>query len=282
MSAAPSVSPAAGRALRGARRRSGSQQARLVKLVGVPAVFVVVVVVWEALVHLFDVPPVILPPPSAISGALVRGFQSGLFVQSLWITTVETVLGFLIGAVTGIVLGGIIAQLPVLEVLAYPYIVAFQAVPKMAIAPLLVIWLGFGIESKVAVAAMVAFFPILVNTIEGLKAADRQRIDMLRSFDASEWQIFRMVKVPSALPFVFAGLDVGAVLAVLGAVVAEFVGAKAGLGNLVLVLNSYMDISGMFAVLVILSLMGVGAHLLVHAVQRRLVFWSRPPTPTGG
>lgn len=277
MSDAVTEGRAAPVAVRKARRRL-----TWVETVGIPGVFVLFVGVWEGTVRLFNIPPYLLPPPSAVGMALVLGSKGGYLIYHAWVTTVETVSGFLIGGVTGILLGGIIAEMPVLEKLAYPYIVGFQAIPKMAIAPILVIWLGFGMESKIAVAAMVAFFPILVNTIEGLKAADQQRIDMLRSFDASDWQVFRMVKVPSALPFVFAGLDVGAVLAVLGAVVAEFVGAKAGLGNLVLVLNSYMDIAGMFAVLIILSLMGVGAHLLMRTVQLRVVFWSRPRTPTGG
>ena len=134
-----------------------------------------------------------------------------------------------------------------LELTLYPYIVAVQTLPKVAIAPLILIWVGLGIEGKIIVAAMVSFFPMLVNTIAGLKAAPQDEIDLLRSLSASRWKIFRYVQLPEALPYIFTGMNIGLVLSVLGAIIGEFIGAKAGMGYLILQMNYNMDISGMFA-----------------------------------
>ena len=168
-------------------------------------------------------------------------------------TTQEALLGFVIGVGAALVLGTFISQIEIVEPRLMPYIVAFQTVPKVALAPLFVVWFGFGLTSKVVMAAVISFFPMLVNVIEGLRAADADKIQMLTVFGASKSQIFRMVRLPSALPFIFAGLDIGIVFAILGAVVGEFIGAKEGLGYLLLQTNYNFDIAGMFAVLVVLS-----------------------------
>lgn len=244
--------------------------------------FVVVVGGWEAVCRLFQVPVILVPPPSLVVKSLWSGLSSGLFMKHLYYTLVETMAGYLIAAASGIVLGALISQVRWIDRAIYPYIVGLQTLPKVAIAPLLVIWFGFGLSSKVAVAAMVAFFPILVNTIEGLRGTDESRIDMLRSFGASRWQVFRMGQLPSALPFIFAGLDAGIVLALLGAVVGEFVGAQVGLGNLIMVVNFRMDIASVFAILMVLGVVGYLLHLLLVAVQTRIVFWSRPQGPGPG
>lgn len=236
-------------------------------------VFVLVIALWEAVVAVFDVSPLLLPAPSKIGNSLFQGVMRGYLINDFKTTLVEALVGYAIGASLGIAIGACVAELRAFERLLYPYVVALQAVPKMAIAPLVVIWLGFGISSKIAVVAMIVIFPVIVNTAEGLKSAELGRIEMLRSFGASRWQIFRMVKIPSSLPYIFAGLDIAAVLAILGAVVAEWVGASAGLGNLILRLTYSLDIKAMFGVLVLLSLMGVGAHLLVQFIHRRVVFW---------
>jgi NitT/TauT family transport system permease protein len=153
--------------------------------------------------------------------------------------------------------------------------------PKIAIAPLIIVWFGFGIGSKVVIAATVAFFPVLVNVIVGLKTIDQSKLDLMRSLDATRWQTFRMVKLPNALPFVFAGLDVAVVFSVLGAIVGEFVGAQQGLGNLILQFNFSLDIAGVFAVLILLSVLGVALHLIMQALQKRLIFWAEPEQVVG-
>ena len=160
-----------------------------------------------------------------------------------------------------------------MERIFYPYVVAFQTVPKVAIAPIIVIWFGYGVASKVVITATIAFFPLLANTIMGLRAAPQDQMEMMVSYTASRWQVFRMVRLLQALPYIFVGLDVAIVLSVIGAIVGEFVGAKAGLGYLILQKNFNFDMAGTFAILIILSLIGVGLHALIGIAQRRIVFW---------
>lgn len=240
----------------------------------VPTVFVVVVLAWEYGTRLLDVDEYVLPRPSQIVEALHRQLTDEQFWGHFWVTTQEALLGFAIGVGAAVLLGTFISQIKVVEATLMPYIVAFQTVPKVALAPLFVLWFGFGLTSKVVMAAVISFFPMLVNVIEGLRAADADRIQMLTVFGASRAQIFRMVRLPSALPFIFAGLDIGIVFAILGAVVGEFIGAKEGLGYLLLQTNYNFDIAGMFAVLVVLSVMGLLAHFLIRLLQRRLAFWA--------
>ncbi|MEU7979159.1 ABC transporter permease [Micromonospora sp. NPDC049081] len=255
-----------------ARRRSDLRDRPQLWLV--PTVFVVVVLVWEYGTQLLDVDEYVLPRPSQIAEALHRQLTDDQFWGHFWVTTQESLLGFAIGVGAAVLLGTFISQIRVVEATLMPYIVAFQTVPKVALAPLFVLWFGFGLTSKVVMAAVISFFPMLVNVIEGLRAADADRIQMLTVFGASRSQIFRMVRLPSALPFIFAGLDIGIVFAILGAVVGEFIGAKEGLGYLLLQTNYNFDIAGMFAVLVVLSLMGLVAHFVIRLLQRRLAFWA--------
>ena len=242
----------------------------------IPAVFVVFVLTWEWVVRAFKVQAFIVPPPTAIWRALLGGLTSRLFLEHFWITFYETLLGFLIAAAFGIVLGAVIAQFSLVEKTFYPYLVALQTLPKIAVAPLIIVWFGFGISSKVVIAAMVAFFPVLVNVIVGLKTVDQSKLDLMRSLNASRWQTFRLVKFPNALPFVFAGLDIAIVFSVLGAIVGEFVGAQKGLGNLILQYNFALDIAGVFAVMILLAVLGIALHLVMQVIQRRVIFWAQP------
>ena len=241
----------------------------------VPLVLVVFVLAWEGVVWAWRIPEFLLPAPSAIGRALVAGLTSRLYLDHFGVTLYESLLGFLIAAAAGIACGTLIAQFRVVEQTLYPYLVALQTLPKIAIAPLLIVWLGFGITSKVVIAALVAFFPILVNVIVGLKTVDASKLDLMRSLDASRWQTFRYVTFPNALPFVFAGLDIAIVFSVLGAIVGEFVGSQRGLGNLILQFHTSLDIAGMFAVLLLLAALGVGLHLVIQAIQRRVIFWAQ-------
>ena len=242
----------------------------------IPLLFVVFVGSWEWVVRAWTIPAFLVPAPSTVAGALARGVRSGLYLANFWVTLCEALLGFVIAAVAGTVLGAVIAQFRVVEQTFYPYLVALQTLPKIAIAPLIIVWFGFGISSKVIVAATVAFFPVLVNVIVGLKTIDPAKLDLMRSLRASRWQTFRLVTFPNALPFVFAGLDIAIVFSVLGAIVGEFVGAQKGLGNLILQFNVSLDIAGVFAVLILLSVMGVALHLIMQAVQKHVIFWAEP------
>jgi NitT/TauT family transport system permease protein len=257
-----------------ARRKGRFDPRERPELLLVPGVFVVVILVWEYGVQILGVDDYVLPRPTQIVEALWQQLTDDQFWGHLLVTTQEALIGFAIGVGTAIVLGTFISQVKLVEKTVMPYVVGFQTVPKVALAPLFVVWFGFGITSKIVMAAVISFFPMLVNVIEGLRAADADRIQMLTVFGASKPQIFRMVRLPSALPFIFAGLEIGIVFAILGAVVGEFIGAKEGLGYLLLQTNYNFDIAGMFAVLVVLSVMGLLAHFLIRYTQHRFAFWA--------
>jgi NitT/TauT family transport system permease protein len=228
---------------------------------------------WEAAVRALRVPTFILPRPSQVGAALYRGAVSGIYLQHLWVTAAETLLGFALGSAVAFLVGTVLAASRRTEYFFYPFIVMFQSMPKVALAPLVVVWFGLGLTSKVVSAALIAFFPLLVNTIVGLRSADEDRIDLMRSLAASEMQIFRMLRLPSALPFIMAGLEVAMVFSLVGAIVAEFVGAEAGLGMLIQSRNFSMDVAGEFAVLFILAVMGLLLNMALVSVRRRVLFW---------
>ncbi len=237
------------------------------------ALFVTSVSVWEAGVRFFEIPGFILPAPSKVVMALWRGFATGLYLPHLGHTLLETILGFLVGSALGFFLGTAVAMSRWVEFFLYPYIVMFQSLPKIALAPLIIVWFGLGLTSKVINAALVAFFPLLVNTMVGLRSADEERVSLMRSLAASERQIFWMLRLPNALPFVMAGLDVAMIFALIGAIVSEFVGAQHGLGMLIQSMNFTMDVSGQFSILIILSFMGLLLNRCILLIRRRVLFW---------
>jgi len=228
---------------------------------------------WEMAVRLLAVPAFILPPPSRVLVALARGAASGVYLENLWVTLLETILGFALGSLIAFGTGMAIARSRAAEFFLYPYVLLFQSMPKVALAPLIVVWFGLGVASKVVSAALVAFFPLLVNTILGLRSADEDRVNLMRSLGATELQIFRMLRLPSALPFIMAGAEVAMVFALVGAIVAEFVGAEAGLGMLIQSRNFSMDVAGEFSLLFILAAVGLTLSTIVVAIRRRVLFW---------
>ncbi|MGQ2994121.1 ABC transporter permease [Variovorax sp.] len=233
---------------------------------------------WEGAVRLFKVPRHLVPPVSDIAIALWRGLATGPFAKDgFWyhggITLAEILLGFFVGGGIGLAIGIVVSQMPRLERLLEPYVAALQSVPKVAVAPIIVVWLGFGISSKVMIICLLTFFPVLVTSIAGFKAVDPDRIDLLRSLSATPWQIFRKAKFPSALPYIFAGLNMAAAFSVVGAVVGEFVGAQAGLGVLILQMEAQADSGGSFAVCVVLSVIGIALTSALRRVQQRVLHW---------
>jgi NitT/TauT family transport system permease protein len=240
----------------------------------IPAVFVVFILLWEYVTQWLQFPEYVLPRPSSIAQTFGTQLTSETFWYNVGITAQEAGLGFVIGASVAFALGIVLSQFVVVDRTVMPYLVALQAIPLIALAPLFVSWFGFGLTSKVVMAAIISFFPMVVNVAEGLRSCSKDKIEMLRSFGATRRQIFVKAQLPNALPFIFVGLDVGIILAVLGAVVGEYVGAKAGLGYALLQFNFNFDIPGVFAMLIALAVMGIGSHTLVRLVQRRLVFWA--------
>jgi NitT/TauT family transport system permease protein len=237
------------------------------------AIFCGSVLAGELMVRTFQVPAYILPAPSKVAIALWRGFATGLYQQHLLHTLTETLLGFLLGSVLGLLLGTVVALNRYVEYFFYPYIVMFQSVPKVALAPLIVVWFGLGMKSQILNAALVACFPLIVNTIAGLKSADEDRVNLMRSLTASKSQVFWMLRLPSALPFIMAGLEVAMIFALIGAIVAEFVGSQAGLGMLIQNMNFNMDVAGQFSVLLMLSIMGLLLNRCILLIRRRVLFW---------
>jgi NitT/TauT family transport system permease protein len=234
---------------------------------------VVSLLAWEGLVRFFAVPAFIVPAPSSIFVALYRGIASRVYVDHLWVTLSETLLGFLFGCALAFILGIAVALSRRFEYFLYPFIVMFQALPKVALAPLILIWFGLGLTSKVMQAALTAFFPLMVNTIVGLRSADEDRVNLMRSLAASEAQIFWMLRLPNAMPFIMAGLEVAMILSLIGAIVAEFVGAQAGLGMLMQSMNFTMDVAGQFSILLILSVLGLALNSCIVLIRNRVLFW---------
>ena len=233
---------------------------------------------WQIAVTYLHIPNYVLPKPAAVLAALVDGLGNDptnrtSFWYHLYDTMKATIAGFLIGCALGVIIAAIMAEFRLAERALLPYVVGFQSLPKVAIAPLFVIWFGYQIESKVAMSATLTLFPVLINALQGFVSVDRDRIELLASVDASRWQIFRLIKVPSALPLLFAGFNLGIIYALLGTLVAEFMGAQRGVGVIMTQLQSVSDTAGVFALLVMLAVLG---YILIGAtrfLQRRIVFW---------
>lgn len=240
-----------------------------------PLSAVVLLLLWEAVVDLLHVPNYVVPAPSGVVMAAWRMLDSGLLGENLLITLAETFAGFAVALVVAAILSVLIVEFRTCERLIYPYVTALQAMPKVAVGPLIVIWFGFGLSSKVALSALLAMFPMLVNFVQGLRAADPGRINLLRALDASRWQTLRLVRIPYALPFFLAGIELGSIYAMLGAIVGEFLGSSAGLGNWLLAMNLNLDTSGSFALLILLALYGILMQRLIGMIRRRALFWAQ-------
>lgn len=238
----------------------------------------VLLLVIEGGIRGFEVPPYVFPTPSAIAVALYQGVVDGNYLQALAVTLTEVIIGFAIGSICGILLGIAMVQVPLLDRLVYPYVVGLQTVPKVAIAPLMIVWFGFGISSKIFIVAMTCLFPSLINTIAGLRAVDSDRIALIKAMCGTRGQLLRYVQLPNALPYIMAGLNTGIVLAVIGAIVGEFVGAKTGIGVLILQANFGLDLASMFAVLVLIAVTGVVLSTILRMIETRLCFWSGKAT----
>ena len=240
---------------------------------------VALIALWIMAVRFLRVPPYILPAPEAVLNALWSGIAispaspKGYYLP-LWSTLSNAATGFAIGSGLGLVLGSLMAESRLVEKLLMPYAFALQSLPKVAIAPLVVIWFGFGDGSKVAIAALLAFFPVLINSFTGLRATEPERIDLMRSLSATRFETYRIVKLPNAAPFIFAGLDMAVVYALLGAIVAEFLGAQQGMGVVITQAQAVSDVAGVFAALVILGVLGIALHSSVRRLEHRVVHWA--------
>jgi len=239
----------------------------------VPAVLIVLVLlgVWEGYVHLWMVPKWLLPAPSVIAMTLVVSREL-LFDHTL-VTLLEVVVGFGLSLLCGVLLACGIAWSQTLERALYPFVIASQMVPIIVIAPLLLIWVGYGLTPKVIVVALTAFFPIVVNMVDGLKSVDPDAVNLLRTLGAGRWQIFVKVQVPTSLPFLFSGLRVAMAVSVIGAVIGEWMGSSQGLGYLMIRSKPQFLTERVFAAIVVLSVMGVALFVLVGVVEKLAIPW---------
>ncbi len=245
-----------------------------------PAILIGLVAAWWLATDVLRLPAYILPPPEQVWRALATGLSHSPWDKaSYWyhsgVTLWEALLGFAIGSAFGALLGLLLSHWPILGKSWYPYIVGFQSLPKVALAPLMVVWFGFGLEGKVFITAIITFFPVLVNMMAGYQAVEPERIELARSCNASELHLLTKIIVPSCLPYLFAGLGVASVLSILGAVVGEFVGATAGLGMLLMQYNQAMEIAPMFAIILLLAAIGFLMNHIVMLVERRCCFWAQ-------
>jgi NitT/TauT family transport system permease protein len=241
--------------------------------------FGVLLAVWQFGTPLLRVPSFLLPTPTAIGAALVKGLlvsplvPDGFYYHAA-VTLAEGFAGCLLGGVVGLFLGTALAYSPLLERVTLPYIMGFQSVPKVAVAPLIIIWFGIGMSSKIVLVTLLAFFPLLINSLLGFKSVEPERLELLASLRASRWQVFRLVMVRSALPAILAGVEMAILFSLTGSIVGEFLAGQAGLGVLIQRTKSSFNLAGTFAVLITLALIGVLLVVLVRLMRRKLVFWA--------
>jgi NitT/TauT family transport system permease protein len=238
-----------------------------------PALCLLLVAAWWTYVDLSGISKFILPTPASVWYA----WLGLLLSQRAWIDTLMTVyatlVGFLWAMVIGIGLGVLIARVRWLEQTLNPFVVASQVLPKVALVPLFVVWFGFGITSKVLIAATLAFFPILTNTVLGVKSIDQGHRDVMMSLNASRWQVFRKLELPSSLPYIVTGMEVGIVLAIIGAIVGEYLGGDQGLGHLLVARMNAFETDGLFAVMIQMTILGFLFYFAISLLRRALIPW---------
>jgi ABC-type nitrate/sulfonate/bicarbonate transport system permease component len=237
-----------------------------------PLLFAIgVLVIWQAGVRIAGTEESTLPAPTQVFSAMWE--MRDLLLDNAWVTIKEILIGYAAAIVLGVGLAVLLASSLLAERAMYPWLVVSQMVPIPAIAPILVIWTGFDIRPKVIVIALVSFFPIAVNTLDGIKSTEPELLNLLKTLGAGRWKRFRTAQLPSSLPFLFSGLKIAAALAVIGAVFAEWVGADAGLGYLILTLNNQVATSEMFATIIVLAAIGIALFGLVRLFERLLLPW---------
>jgi NitT/TauT family transport system permease protein len=252
------------------RRRVGRR--RLADLAWVAAAGAVFLGLWKLVVVVGDFPPFILPAPEVVARRFVTAWTDGTIAPHALTTLSEIALGFAVGATLAVLIGYLLARSRLAEQLLSPYLVAAQATPILALAPLIALWFGSGTFSKVIICSLIVFFPIAVSTMVGIRAVDAQLLELGRSLRATRWQFVTKLEVPAALPQIFGGMRVGITLAVVGAIIGEWAGGERGLGVLInLARGSLFDIPLMFATLLTIAVIGVALYLAVLAIERRLV-----------
>lgn len=246
---------------------------RVIRILAPASLIVALILLWELAVYLNNTPRWMLPAPSDIA----RSFRDdwSMLMMHTRVTLTEVLIGFGIAVAAGLLTGVAIDSSRIIERALYPLLIASQTIPMVVLAPLFLIWFGYGLLPKVLITALVAYFPLAVNTVDGLKSTDRELLKLMVSMGASKWQVFRLAKVPSALPLIFSGARISVAFSVIGAVFGEFVGARAGLGYLMDRSAPQFETPRVFASIVILAVMGVSLFLFVSLIERIALPWRR-------
>ncbi|GAA4913147.1 ABC transporter permease [Nesterenkonia rhizosphaerae] len=240
--------------------------------VAYPSVFLLIVfAIWWFVTNTGMAPRYILPSPQDTWAQLTE--NSSYLMRHTWVTTVETIVGFLIAVVVGVGMAVVMVYSKMMERTFYPIILVAQVIPKIAIAPLFIVWLGFGPEPKILVAVLMAFFPIVIAGISGLRSVDPEALELASIMGGSRWKTFVKIRFPAALPELMSGFKVAATLAVTGAVVGEFVGSNEGLGYVILQANGHLNTAMLFAALIIMSLLGILLFLILEVIERFTIPW---------
>ena len=235
------------------------------------ALFVALLALWEGFVRLTGISPLVIPAPSAVLIVLWESLTVGFLWPHVWVTAVETLLGFALGCAIGFVAGVLLGEVDFLRRLLWPYVLASQVVPKLALGPIFIVWFGFGMTSTIVITALICFFPLLENTLTGLQSVPPEKRDLFRMLGASRRQTLLRLKIPSGLPVIMAGVRVAIVLALVGAVVGEFIGGDAGLGASIIAAQGMMDSTLMFALFIVITALGMLFYQLTILFERWLL-----------
>jgi NitT/TauT family transport system permease protein len=237
------------------------------------------VIVWELIILVTGAQSYILPTPLSVWKTLVDLMETSTLWSQLWATLEGTLLGFVVGCFAGVVLGIAAGEFKIVRQIIYPYLVAIQSLPKVALVPVIATWFGFGLNAKVALVVLLVFFPVLVNTFQGVATADPEKIDLVRSLRGGRWQQLWRVRFFSAMPYMFTGFELGIVYAFLGAVLAEMTGAQNGTGVMMEQFQTNADTEATFALLIVLAVVGLVLNIIVRFAHQKVVFWE--PTSVG-
>ncbi len=241
-------------------------------------IFVAILILWEVIVVSFKVPDYLFPAPHEV---FLKGVElkTSLFIDTI-ITLFEAVLCFILGCGIGILIAIGFAHSRTLELSIYPYAIALKTIPIIAIAPLLILWFGNGIPAKIIISALICFFPAIVNTVKGLKAVDEDALNLFRSLSATRWQMFKMLRFPNSLPYIFSALKISSSFSIIGAIVGEFAGADKGLGFFILQSSYWLRTTEMFVAIIIISIAGIVFFGLISLIERLMIKWQETELET--
>jgi NitT/TauT family transport system permease protein len=258
--------------------RQGSRRSTWLRFrgpIGGLILFILITGTWHFLVHAEIVHRVILPPPNEVAIAFYTTLSEPFFYGHLWVTVQEVLIGFAVGVLLGFGLGALLGTSALAREVSYPYIIAFQGLPKIVLAPIFITAFGFGMMSKIVMAVAISFFPLLINTMSGLMTVDAESVQLMRSLTATKRDIFWKLSVKHAMPSIFAGVKTSLTLALVGAIVGEFVGARAGLGFLLSAYSYQLQVARVWAITIVLAILGIVLFLFIEWVDKKVVFWAK-------